>query len=260
MNSVIQLLKDRVSLRRFDKRAIREEDMEVILNAAISSPTACNQMLYSILKVEDQERKEQIAELCNHQKFIASAPVLLIFLADQYKWDKYSRLNGVEQYAEAEGIGFRQLDLADLLLAFEDTMIAAHSAVIAAESLGIGSCYIGSTLVSDGELSKLLNLPPQVVPLMVLPMGYYPENFKRVHTPRFEKRFVVFEETYHPLNDEELEEMFQSRAERYYHPLEKERAENYAQLFYKQKRGSSFMRLMTQSLEEILSRWHKKWQ
>ncbi|MFT4107088.1 MAG: nitroreductase family protein [Lacrimispora sp.] len=260
MNSISQLLKERVSLRRYEKKAIREEDMEVILNAALSSPSACNQMHYSILKIEDEKRKEQIAQLCNHQKFIATAPVILVFLADQYKWTRYNQLKGVEQYAMAEGIGFRQPDLSDLLLAFEDTMIAAHSAVIAAESLGIGSCYIGSTLVSDRELSELLNLPPHVVPLMVLPMGYYPENFKRVHMPRFEKRFVVFEETYHALDDEELEEMFQSRAERYYHPSEKERAQNYAQAFYKQKTGHPFMTQMTESLEQILSRWHKRWQ
>ena len=259
MNHVSQLFKERVSLRRYEKRAIREEDMEVILNAALSSPSACNQMHYSILKIEDEERKGQIAELCNHQKFIAAAPVILIFLADQHKWNRYNQLKGVPEYARAEGIGFREPGLSDLLLAFEDTMIAAHSAVIAAESLEIGSCYIGSTLVNDEELSRLLDLPPYVVPLMVLPMGYYPENFKRVHTPRFEKRFVVFEETYHALDDEELEEMFQSRAERYYHPSEKERAENYAQSFYKKKTGHPFMTQMTESLEQILSRWHKKW-
>ncbi len=260
MNNISQLLKDRVSLRRYEKKAIREEDMEVILNAALSSPTACNQMHYSILRIEDEERKKQIAQLCNQQKFIATAPVVLVFLADQHKWNRYNHLKGVPEYAKAEGIGFHQPDLADLLLAFEDTMIAAHSAVIAAESLGIGSCYIGSTLVNNEELSRLFDLPAYVVPLMVLPMGYYPEHFKRVQTPRFEKRFVVFKETYHNLSDEELEEMFQSREERYFHPIETERAKNFAQSFYKKKTGHPFMTRTTESLEKILAGWHEKWQ
>ncbi|MEY8354502.1 nitroreductase family protein [Lachnospiraceae bacterium 54-53] len=254
---MIRLLNDRVSLRRYQAEPVREEHMEAILDAAISAPTAGNQMLYSILRIEDERKKSRIAELCNHQKFIASAPVILIFLADQYKWYRYNRSMGVPEFAEAEGISFRTPDLSDLLLAFEDTMVAAHSAVIAAESLGIGSCYIGSSLINDRELAKLLDLPEHVVPLMVLPMGYYPENIKRVHSQRFEKRFVVFEENYRRLGDEELEEMFRSRAEKYFRPSESERAQNYAQLFYKKKTGNPFMDLMTRSLAEILCRWHK---
>lgn len=254
---MIRVLNERVSLRRYQPEPIREDHMEAILNAAISAPTAGNQMLYSILRIEDAQKKERIAELCNHQKFIATAPTVLIFLADQYKWNRYNRLKGVPEYADGEGIGFREPDLADLLLAFEDTMVAAHSAVIAAESLGIGSCYIGSSLVNDKELADLLDLPEYVVPLMVLPMGYYPENLKRVHSQRFEKFFVVFEENYHRLDGEELEQMFQSRAEKYFRHSEHERARNFAQQFYKKKTGNPFMNLMTRSLEEILCRWHK---
>lgn len=253
---MIDLWKERVSLRRYEPEAIRKEDMEAILSAAISSPTAGNQMLYSILKIEKQEAKERIAELCNHQKFIAGAPVVLVFLADQYKWYCYNQLNGVPQYASAEGTGYHPPGPADLLLAFEDTMIAAHSAVIAAESLGIGSCYVGSTLVNEKELAEFLNLPDYVVPLMVIPMGYYPKRLKRVHSQRFEKRFVVFGETYHRLNEEELKEMFQSREEKYFHPVENQKEKNYAQLFYKKKTGNPFMNRMAQSLEEIFYRWN----
>ena len=252
---MIDLWKERVSLRRYEPEAIRKEDMEAILDAAMSSPTAGNQMLYSILKVEDQTAKEQIAELCNHQKFIASAPSVLIFLADQYKWYRYNQMNGVPQYADAEGIGYHPPGPADLLLAFEDTMIAAHSAVIAAESLGIGSCYVGSSLVNEKELARLLNLPEYVVPLMVLPMGYYPKNLKRVHSQRFDKRFVVFDETYHQLDEEELKEMFQSREEKYFRPAQNQAEKNYAQLFYKKKTGNPFMNRMSQSLEQLFHRW-----
>lgn len=255
---MIDLWKERVSLRRYAPEPVREEDMEAILSAVLSSPTAGNQMLYSVLKIEDQKAKERIAELCNQQKFIAAAPTVLVFLADQYKWYSYYGLNGVPEYAGEEGIVYHPPGPADLLLAFEDTMIAAHSAVIAAESLGIGSCYVGSSLVNEKELAEFLNLPEYVVPLMVLPMGYYPKNFKRVHSQRFEKRFVVFNETYHRLNKEELKEMFRSREEQYSRHAETQSNKNFAQFYYIKKTGSSFMKRMAQSLECISYRWNSK--
>jgi len=256
MNSILELLDNRVSLRKFSDRKISEEDIQAILNGAMRSPTAGNQMLYSIIKVQDKDIKEKIAEICNHQKFIASAPVVLVFLADQYKWLRYNQLNHVPEYAQNEGIKWHTPSLSDLLLAFEDTLIAAQSAVIAAESLGIGSCYIGSTLIKYKEMVKLLHLPEYVVPLMVLPLGYYPSDFKRVHSERFEAQYVVFDEKYQKLGDPELKEMFEKKSKTYHNPSNNNTAKNYAQAFYKSKTGSTFMNQMAESIEELLSEWN----
>ena len=103
-------------------------------NAAIQAPTAGNMTLYSIIDIQDQAIKEKLAKTCDNQPFIAKAPLVLIFVADYQKWyDIYTHYDK----------DIQPLEESDLILALEDCMIAAQNAVVAAWSLGIGSCYIG---------------------------------------------------------------------------------------------------------------------
>ena len=105
------------------------------------APTAGNLMLYSVIEVADPALKARLAETCDHQPFIARAPLVLVFVADLQKWvDRFAaagceRLEGLPPKSEP-GMG-------DFVLACCDALIAAQNAVVAAESLGIGSCYIG---------------------------------------------------------------------------------------------------------------------
>ena len=81
-NPTLQVLNNRVSLRVYEQREISQETLDVILEAMMRAPTAGNQMLYSVIVVRDQKTKEILAQTCDHQAFIATAPVILIFLAD----------------------------------------------------------------------------------------------------------------------------------------------------------------------------------
>ena len=163
MNNIIQSLLSRKSVRVFEERAITPEEKKAILISAMEAPTAGNQQLYTILDITDQNLKDQLAESCDHQPFIAKAPLVLIFCADKLKW--------LDAYIEA-GAEPRQPGVGDLLLAIEDAMIAAQNAVVAAESLGIGSCYIGDILEKKEFHQQLLNLPRYVVPIGMLVFGY----------------------------------------------------------------------------------------
>ena len=145
-NSVLDVINNRTSLRVYDNREISQEILDKILHAAMRAPTAGNQMLYSILVVRDEQTRKLLSQSCDHQAFIATAPVILIFLADHQRWFDYYQLNGVAEYCDREGLRFEAPQESDLLLAIEDAMAAAQNAVIAAESLGIGSCYIGDIL------------------------------------------------------------------------------------------------------------------
>ncbi|HPQ89352.1 MAG TPA: nitroreductase family protein, partial [Candidatus Mcinerneyibacteriales bacterium] len=82
MNAVIRALFERKSVRAFTQEAITEEEKELILESAFQAPTAGNQMLYTILDIQDQKITEALAEVCDHQPFIARAPLVLVFLAD----------------------------------------------------------------------------------------------------------------------------------------------------------------------------------
>ena len=86
MNETLRLLRERKSVRAYTDQPIPEEEVNVILNAAIQAPTAGNQQLYTILRITDPERKRRLSESCDHQPFIAEAKLVLVFLADCLKW------------------------------------------------------------------------------------------------------------------------------------------------------------------------------
>ena len=143
MNEIINALYQRKSVRVFTDDPITDEDKKLILTSAIQAPSAGCQLLYTILDITDQIKKDRLADLCDRQSFIAAGQMVLIFCADCQKWDAF--------YKEA-GISPRRPGAGDLLLAVEDAMIAAQNAVVAAESLGIGSCYIGDIMENVEEM------------------------------------------------------------------------------------------------------------
>ena len=253
MTGTEAVIKNRVSLRRYADRDISAEDLDRILEAAMNAPTAGNQMLYSIIVIRSKETKAKLAESCDHQPFIAKAPVLLLFAADQSKWFSYYEQNGVREFAErTAGLRWEEPNEGDLFLSIEDTLIAAQNAVLMAETLGIGSCYIGDILERYEYHKELLHLPKHAVPVALLCLGYYPEDYKRVHRKRFDKEYVVFEETYRKLSEEELADMFRER-EKEFVKTPGQTAENFAQAFYKRKTGAAFSKEMCRSVRAMLS-------
>ena len=150
MNEVLSQLHARKSVRAFLDRPISPEARRAILEAACAAPTAGNQQLYTILDITDQAVKDTLADTCDHQPFIAQAPLVLLFCADCQKW--------YDAFA-AGGCSPRRPGPGDLWLALSDANIAAQNAVTAAWSLGIGSCYIGDILEQVETHRTLLRLP-----------------------------------------------------------------------------------------------------
>jgi nitroreductase len=241
-------------LRKYADRPISESDLNQILDAAISAPTAGNQCLYSIVLIRDPKTKEALSESCDHQPFISKAPLILIFAADQQKWFDYFHLKNVKEFSDKNGFSFEAPQESDLLLACEDAMIAAQNAVIAAESLGIGSCYVGDILENYEYHRELLGLEDWVYPICMLCLGYYEKDQVRIHHKRFDREFIVFEGKYRKLTPEELETMFLEREKEF---VEKNRyaAENFAQMFYARKTGATFSKEMARSVRVALKKW-----
>ena len=178
--------------------------------------------------------------------------------ADQKKWFDYYRLEGCKQFSEREpGLFWEAPNESDLMLSIEDTMIAAQNAVLMAESLGIGSCYIGDILENYEFHKELLDLPDYVVPISLVCLGYYKEGHKRVHRKRFDQKYVVFEEKYRELSDEELKEMFAERAAGFV-KTPTSSAENFAQAFYRRKTGAAFSKEMKRSVRAMLADYTKE--
>ena len=97
MNDTLQTLLNRKSIREYDTRPIEPEVKRDILAATLRAPTAGNMMLYSIIDITDQTIKDALAESCDHQPFIATAPMLWLFVADYQRWWDYFRVSDTDQ-------------------------------------------------------------------------------------------------------------------------------------------------------------------
>ena len=240
MNQTIQQLKDRKSVRVFTDKPILPEEVAAILESAVNAPTAGNQQLYTIINVTDQALKERLAESCDHQGFIAKAPLLLVFCADCRKWYR-----AFLEY----GCNPREPGVGDLMLAVSDTNIAAQNAVVAAHSLGIGSCYIGDIMENCESQRELLNLPEYVFPVGMVIFGYpTDQQMRRPKPERVKMEYIVHENGYTPLSEAQLEEMWTPRAgEKGY--------EAWMQAFCNRKYNSDFSREMTRSVAKYLEQY-----
>ena len=240
MNPIIQSLFDRKSVRVFTDRPITPEEKDLILRAACQAPTAGNQQLYTILDITDQAIKEKLVDTCDHQPFIAQGKMVLIFCADCLKWYDAFLTAGCEP--RKPGVG-------DLMLAVSDATIAAQNAVVAAGSLGLGSCYIGD-IMENYELQKeLLKLPDYVFPCAMLVFGYPTEQQLRREKPqRADLQHIVHENGYRKMDGAELKQMLSA----------KNTAADYDQwiaAFCKRKFNSDFSREMTRSVGKYLEEY-----
>jgi len=257
MNKTLEVIYNRTSLRRFSDKPISEIDKQAIIHSALRAPTAGNLMLYSIVLVENKETLQTLSHTCDEQPFIESASFALIFLVDYQRMYDYFADNNFHSYCLEQDQDPVYPNLSDLLLGSQDAMAAAQNSVIAAESLGIGSCYIGDIIENYEIHRELFNLQDLTFPLSMLVFGHYPEGYKPKIQSRFDSKFVVFKEKYHSFNSEELHEMYQER-ELKFQPNNPFEAKNAAQVIYAQKVGSAFGLEMKRSVEVAFNRWTQK--
>ena len=243
MNTVIQQLLDRKSVRAFTDREITAEEKEAILWAAVNAPTAGNQQLYTILDITDQALKERLVTTCDNQPFIAQAKMVLIFCADCKKW--YDAFISAGCRPRTPGAG-------DLLLAVSDANIAAQNAVVAAQSLGIGSCYIGDVMENCEAHRELLGLPEYVFPAAMLVFGFpTQQQIERVKPGRAPMEYIVHQNGYHPMDGSQLQDMLEWKCGgRPY--------AEWMEAFCQRKFNSDFSREMTRSVEEYLKDFRKE--
>ena len=239
-NAILSALSARKSVRVFTPDPVTPDERAAILNAAFQAPTAGNQQLYTILDITDPALKAALADLCDHQPFIAGAPLVLVFCADCKKW--YDAYLEVGCTPRTPGVG-------DLMLAVTDAAIAAQNAVVAAESFGIGSCYIGDIMENCDTQRSLLHLPDYVFPAVMLVFGWPTQQQKdRVKPQRCAMEHIVHENGYRTMDGAELRDAFGYKAGNA--PFEQ-----WCTAFCNRKYNSDFSKEMTRSVEEYLSQF-----
>lgn len=242
MNEIIKSLHSRKSVRVYEKREIGKSEKQAILSAALEAPSAGNMCLYTILDITDSALKESLSHTCDEQPFIRQAPMVLVFCADYKRW--------YDVFCEnCEAV--RKPDTGDLFLAQADALIAAQNAVVAAESLGIGSCYIGDIVENIEEQQRLLNLPQYVVPAAMLCFGY-PTNQQRERKKpsRFNIEDIVHENGYSNYKANRMKDMLKEREQN-------EDIDGWISRFCERKWNSDFSIEMSRSCNEIINMWKK---
>lgn len=257
MNETLGVILNRKSTRRFLARAVPEEVKADVIGATLRAPTAGNLMLYSIIEVNDQAAKDVLAVSCDHQPFISRAPWVLLFLADYQRWLDYFEFCGTGDFAHRTGLPVRKPAGGDLMLACCDALIAAQTAVIAAESCGLGSCYIGDIMENYETHRDLFKLPRYTFPICLLCLGYPTKAQKaRPPTSRFDREFIVFGNSYRRLGESEFKKMFErEQARAFKNSKELDGAVNVGQLVYRRKFTAGFTMEMNRSVKAILKQW-----
>lgn len=164
MKSVKESLLERTSVRRYEREAIPEEKMNFIFEAIRNTPTSYNGQQFSVIDISDQELKEKLYELTN-QKQLKTCNRLLIFLSDY---------NKIELLAKRKGIDMPGItDTMDgVIIGVIDASLAMMSAVVAAESVGLGSNCVGYLRTVDpAKVAELLHLPKGVFVVCGLAIG-----------------------------------------------------------------------------------------
>jgi FMN reductase (NADPH) len=200
-NPTIDLIHAHASCRHYKADPLPASVIEAILAAGQRASTSSNLQTYSVVAVAEAARRERLAELCGNQQHIADAPVFLAFCADLARLERACQLRG---YTQVTGY------VENFLVAAVDAAILAQNTALAAESLGLGICYIGSIRNNLPEVIELLELPRLVIPITGMTVGC-PEKSPRLK-PRLPLRAVLHWERYNEEQDEALLEYDRSMA------------------------------------------------
>jgi len=187
-NETLDVLLAHRSVRAYLPDALPDGTIETLVAAAQSAASSSNLQAWSVIAVEDAARKARLAALAGNQKHIVEAPLLLVWLAD---------LNRLGQMAGAKQQPAGGLEYFDsFLLGAVDAALAAQNAVVALESLGLAGVYIGALRNKPLEVAAELALPPNVVAVFGLVVGYPDPARPADVKPRLPQKAVLFREQY----------------------------------------------------------------
>ncbi len=194
MNTIIETILNHRSIRSFEDKPLTREQIEIIVESAQAASTSSYIQAYSIIGVTDREKKKKLAELAGNQSYVEENGHFFVFCADLYRHEYIGKMEGRDVTPSIESTE-------KFMVALIDTSLAAQNASLAAESLGLGICYIGGIRNNLEEVGKLLNIPKRVIPLFGLAIGYPKKITDK--KPRLPLSHVYHEEQYHTDHYEE---------------------------------------------------------
>lgn len=167
MTDVLAQLKNHRSIRKFTQEGIDQHSVEELIRAGQAAATSSFIQACTVIQVSQGERRERLAELAGNQAYVKDAPVFLVFCADMHRHQIACELHDAPMKS-----GFTE----QFLTASVDCALFAQNVVVAAETQGLGICYIGALRNQPDAVSELLELPHLTYPLFGLCIGHPDQN------------------------------------------------------------------------------------
>ncbi|GKS12990.1 NADPH-dependent oxidoreductase [Paenibacillus chitinolyticus] len=204
MNSVIDLLTRHRSIRKFKPDPIPGDQLQAIIASAQMASTSSSVQAYTIIAATDPALKKELARLAGNQAYVEQCGLFLVFCAD---------LNRLRKATEQSGEVFHQ-NTESFLVASMDAALAAQNAAIAAESLGLGICYIGGIRNNPDGVAEALKLPELVYPVFGMCVGV-PDQEPSLR-PRLPQTAVLHENGYQSERSDEGVRRYDETTRKYY--------------------------------------------
>jgi len=253
-----KLIQSHRSIRSFTGQAIDASLLNAILTSGIRAATSGNMQFYTIIVSQDAEQKEKLFHAHGKQKMILNASAILTFCADQRRLARWMKLDHTDYFAN-NAIG--------LFRGVVDACLVAQNVAIAAESEGLGTCYMGSTLNRMDEVSSVLHIPDRVMPVTSLVIGY-PESFPQSsQIPRLPLEAIVHHEQYMDASPEKLKEFYKDKESDFWarieknperkHELDKNKISSCAKAYVHMKYGKKALTNYSSKIEKFIEeRWN----
>jgi nitroreductase len=203
MTSISDILLNRRTIRKYTGEPVDDKLLNELLEMGCRASTTGNMQVYSIIVTRDMKMKEDLAPLHFNQKMITSAPVVLTFCADFNRFNKWCRASKAEPGYD---------NFLSFITGAIDALLVAQTVCIAAESKGLGICYLGTTTYNAHKIIDLFQLPKGVVPVTTVTIGWPDEKPEQVD--RLPLEGVIHKEIYNDYSTEDLIELYRSKEER----------------------------------------------
>lgn len=246
MNNTIETIFSHRSIRKFTEEKIDEKTLDLILRAACNGSTMGNMQLYSIIITKDKTRMQEMAPYHFNQPIATNAPLILTFCAD------FNRFNKFCLYRDAQTDAYNNLQ--SYHWAVIDAIIAAQNACVAAESLGLGICWLGTITYNVDQFINILKLPQNVIPVACISFGYPAETPDL--TDKLPLEALIHKEYYHDYSEEDINHLYEEK-EKNPNTLklyEENQMDNLAKIFtekrYTKKDNEQFATLLINALKK----------
>jgi nitroreductase len=205
MNDTIRLLQSHRSIRKFTRELVTDEMVESIISSGTSAATSSNLQGTTVIRVRKPETRDAIAILAGGQSYVSTAAAFFVWCADLHRSATACKMGGGELCA-----GMTE----HFMIATIDVALAAQNAVVAAESLGLGICYIGGIRNDPQQVADLLQLPDQAYPVFGMCIGWPDQDPAR--KPRLPSAVTLKEEVYDDPDDRQQIAKYDEQMREYY--------------------------------------------